>query len=353
MNRRQFIASAGAATATFVGAHTAQAAVDARRDPARFGLDLWSVRSQGWSAFQYIDHAVEQKLSVIQFADQGQLGGFDLDLARKVRAYADEKGILLEMGMETICPTSTGWSPERGRLEDRILRYVEISRILGSPVLRCFLGSARDRQGALPLQHHIDAMLATLRNVRNQVTDAGVKMAIENHSGDMQGRELAQVIEEAGKDWVGVVYDSGNPIWTIEDPMVALEHLAPYILTTHLRDSYVWISDEGVAARWVVFGEGNVGMPAVLQRMRQLCPQATVLLETITVRHNDLPVKRAAYWKHYEDVPAHEFMRFYALAEKGVAQAPLPQLTREQMAVRQLQDSNLGLVNIRKMFAAA
>jgi sugar phosphate isomerase/epimerase len=351
MNRRQFLSATGAVLAT---AHSASAAeIDASRDPARFGLDLWSVRSQGWNAFQYIDHAVEQKLSVIQFADQGQLGGFDLDLARKVRAYADEKGVLLEMGMETICPTSTGWNPSRGRLEDRILRYVEIARILGSPVLRCFLGSSRDRRGPLPLQHHIDSMLATLRNVRSQVTDAGVKMAIENHSGDLQGRELAQIVEEAGKDWVGVVYDSGNPIWTIEDPLVALEHLAPYILTSHLRDSYVWLSDEGVSARWVVFGEGNVGMPEVLRRLRELCPNASVLLETITVRHNDLPVKQLAFWKYYEEVPAHEFMRFYALAEKGKPQEPLPQLTPEQMAVRQLMDSNQGLVNIRKMFREA
>ena len=349
MNRRHFLSASSALALTL--SPSASANVDATRDPARFGLDLWSVRSQGWTAFQYIDHAVEQKLSVVQFADQGQLGGFDLDLARKVRSYADSKGVLLEMGMETICPTSGGWNPQRGRVEDRILRYIEISQILGSPVLRCFLGSARDRRGELPLRHHIDSMLGVLRNVRSEVTDSGVKMAIENHSGDLQGRELAQVIEEAGKDWVGVVYDSGNPVWTIEDPMVALEHLAPYILTSHLRDSYVWITDQGIAARWVVFGEGNVDSPAVLQRLRQLCPHASVLLETIPVRHNDLPVKQQAFWKHYEDVPAHEFMRFYALAEKGAPQPPLEELSREQMAARQLKDSNTSLANIRSVFA--
>lgn len=347
-------ASAATTAAAFALSQAQAAPIDARKDPPRFGLDLWSVRSQGWSAFQYIDHAVEQKLSVIQFADESQIGGMDLDHARKVRAYADEKGVKLEMGMEGICPTAgNGWDPKRGRLEDRVIRYAEISQILGSSLLRTFLGSSRDRQGKLPMRHHIDSMLGVMRNVRTRVTDLGVKIALENHSGDLQGRELAKVVEEAGKDWVGVVYDSGNPIWTIEDPMVALEHLAPYILTSHLRDSYVWLSDEGVAARWVVFGEGNVGMPAVLQRMRELCPQATVLLETITVRHNDLRVKQADYWKHYEDVPAHEFMRFYALAEKGKPQPPLPTLTKEQMAVRQLTDSNQGLVNIRKLFAGA
>jgi sugar phosphate isomerase/epimerase len=351
MDRRTFLgASSMAAIAAAGGASTAAAAGN---DPARFGLDLWSVRSQGWNAFQYIDHAVEQKLRVIQFADANTLGGLEPEHARKVKAYADQKGVLLEMGMGTICPTASGWGPKKGPIEPWILRHVEAAKLLGSPILRCLLGSARERKSEIPLAQHTEAMLKTLRNIRSRVTDMGVVMAIENHSGDYQGRELAPVIEEAGKDWVGVTYDSGNPIWTIEDPMVALEHLAPYIVSSHLRDSYVWVSDEGVAARWVVFGEGNVGMRDVLRVLLERCPKASVLLETITVRHNDLKVKRADFWKGYENVPANEFMRFYALAEKGNPQPPLPQLTREQMAVRQLEDSNQGIVNVRKMFAAS
>jgi sugar phosphate isomerase/epimerase len=348
MDRRAFLgASAAGALSSIAG----PVAIAAAKDPARFGLDLWSVRSQGWNAFQYIDHAVEHGLRVIQFADANTLGGLEPEHARKVKAYADEKGVLLEMGMGTICPTSSGWGPDKGPIEPWILKHVEVAKLLGSPILRCLLGSARERKGAIPLERHTEAMLKTLRNIRSQVTDLGVMMAIENHSGDYQGRELAPVVEEAGKDWVGVTYDSGNPIWTIEDPLVALEHLAPYIVSSHLRDSYVWVTEEGVAARWVVFGEGNVGMREVLRVLLERCPKASVLLETITVRHNDLKVKRPDFWKGYEKVPAHEYMRFYALAEKGNPQPPLPSLTREQMQVRQLEDSNQGIVNVRKMFA--
>ncbi|MDZ7637349.1 MAG: TIM barrel protein [Bryobacterales bacterium] len=350
MNRRTFLtASSVAAAYSATGVSTASGAGN---DPSRFGLDLWSVRSQGWNAFQYVDHAVEHSLKVIQFADANTLGGLHPEHARKVKAYADERGVLVEMGMGTICPTASGWNASKGPIEPWILRHVEAARLLGSPVLRCLMGSAKERKTELPLEKHTEAMLKTLRNLRSQVTDMGVVMAIENHSGDYQGRELAPIIEEAGKDWVGVVYDSGNPIWTIEDPMVALEHLAPYIVSSHLRDSYVWATEEGVAARWVVFGEGNVGMKDVLRVLLERCPNASILLETITVRHNDLKVKRSDFWKGYENVPANEFMRFYALAEKGNPQPPLPKLTKEEMAVRQLTDSNQGIVNVRKMFAA-
>ncbi|MCL4783302.1 MAG: sugar phosphate isomerase/epimerase [Bryobacterales bacterium] len=355
MHRRQFLATSalGASSlAATVSTSAAPRAIDTSRDPARFGLDLWSVRSQGWNAFQYVDHAVEHKLKVIQFADAHTLGGLEPEHARKVKAYADERGVLLEMGMGTICPTSSGWQGEKDPIEPWILRHVETAKLLGSPILRCLMGSAKERKSEIPLAKHTQAMLATLRNLRSRVTDMGVKMAIENHSGDYQGRELAPIVEEAGKDWVGVIFDSGNPIWTIEDPMVALEHLAPYVVSSHLRDSYVWTTEDGVAARWVVFGEGNVGIREVLRVLIERCPKASVLLETITVRHNDLRVKHPDFWKGYEEVPANEFMRFYALAEKGHPQPPLPQLTKEQMAARQLTDSNQGIVNVRGMFAA-
>ncbi|MCZ2157347.1 MAG: sugar phosphate isomerase/epimerase [Bryobacterales bacterium] len=349
MNRRHFLASSTFAAATL--AHGGTSPIDTSHDPVRFGLDLWSVRSQGWNAFQYVDHAVEHKLKVIQFADAHTLGSLDHDFARRVKAYADEKGVLLEMGMGTICPTSGGWRGKSEPIEPWILRHVEVARLLGSPILRCLMGGAAERRTEIPLAQHTEAMLATLRNIRSRVTDLGVKMAIENHSGDYQGRELAPIIEEAGPDWVGAVYDSGNPIWAIEDPMVALDHLAPYIVSSHLRDSYVWLTDEGVAARWVVFGEGNVGIRNVLHTLINRCPNASVLLETITMRHNDLKVKQPGFWRGYEDVPASEFIRFYMLAEKGKAQPPLPELTKEQMVVRQLVDSNQGLVNVRRMLA--
>ena len=70
-------------------------------------------------------------------------------------------------------------------------------------------------------------MLGVLARVKPQFVDADVKVSIENHAGDFQARRLRSVIEEAGKAWVGVTYDSGNPCWTLEDPLAAAEMLAP------------------------------------------------------------------------------------------------------------------------------
>ena len=48
--------------------------------------------------------------------------------------------------------------------------------------------------------------------------DAGVKIAIENHK-ELQAWETRQVIEAAGKEFVGSYLDTGNPVFVAEDPL--------------------------------------------------------------------------------------------------------------------------------------
>jgi len=72
-----------------------------------------------------------------------------------------------------------------------------------------------------------------------------VKIAVENHAGDMQAWELALLIEEAGRDFVGANVDSGNATWVCESPLRNLEIIGPYAATTSLRDSAIWESPQG------------------------------------------------------------------------------------------------------------
>src|SRR5260370_22189253 len=105
-------------------------------------------------------------------------------------------------------------------------------------------------------------MVAVLRNTRSRAQDANIKIAIETHAGDMQARELKSLVEAAGKDFVGVCLDSGNPLWTIEDPPLTLDTLHPYVLTSHVRDSAVWRGEGGAGAAGGGGGGGNGGIAA-------------------------------------------------------------------------------------------
>ena len=140
---------------------------------------------------------------------------------------------------------------------------VDAAKIVRSPIVRAVLGSGADRRSGI--EKHIESIVGVLKNSRSKLMDAGIKVAIENHAGDMQARELKMLVEAAGPDFVGVCLDSGNPVWTIEDPHLTLETLAPYVLTSHMRDSALWNTPEGAAVRWTRMGDGNMGMEDYLR----------------------------------------------------------------------------------------
>jgi 3-oxoisoapionate decarboxylase len=154
--------------------------------------------------------------------------------------------------------------------------------------------------------------------------DANIKIAIENHAGDMQARELKSLVEAAGKDFVGVCLDSGNPLWTIEDPHLTLETLYPYVLTSHVRDSAVWNVDEGAAVAWTRMGEGNVGIDEYVKKYAKLCPGRALSMETIVTGPRIFPYHDPKFWDAYRNDPAWEFERFIRIAERGKPYQKLP-----------------------------
>jgi hypothetical protein len=135
---------------------------------------------------------------------------------------------------------------------------------------------------------------------------------------------LKGLIEAAGSDYVGVCIDSGNAVWTIEDPHLTLETLAPYVLTSHVRDSYVFNSPRGTAVQWSRMGDGNIGMEDYLRTYVERCSGKAVSLEVIVSGSPRLfDYRNPQAWEIFRTTPAWEFARFLALCDKGTPR-PLP-----------------------------
>lgn len=156
-----------------------------------------------------------------------------------------------------------------------------------------------------------------MKSVRSQALDAQVKIAVENH-GDFQARELKTLVEETGRDFVGVCLDSGNAVTVLEDPVFTLEVLGPYVITTHIRDSIVYDHPRGAAYQWVALGDGTVDLKTFFAKYQELCPQAGVQLEILTGSPpRILPYLEPDFWKAFAKTTAPDFARFVALAKKG------------------------------------
>ena len=126
-----------------------------------------------------------------------------------------------------------------------------------------------------------------------------------------------QLIEAAGKDYVGANIDSGNACWTCEDPLQNLENLGPYTVTSSLRDSMVWESANGATVQWTAMGEGCIDLKKYFARFAELCPGVPVHIETISGFARELSYLKADFWKVYPKMKASDLAKFVAIAKKG------------------------------------
>ena len=284
----------------------------------KLGVDVFSLRFQDRTVFQHLEYAQQIGLDVVHFSDLAPFERLDADYLQQVKRKADELGISIEVGMGSICPTSTMFDGQNGTAVEQLSQMLRIAHTLGSPAVRCYLGSNADRRTELPFAAHMEAAIATCHAVRSLAKDLNVKVAIENHAGDMQARELKTLIEGAGPDFVGACIDSGNPLWVGESPFVTLEHLAPYVIMSHIRDSAVWAHPDGAAVQWVAMGDGTIGIHDWAQRYIESCPATNFTLEIITsIPPRVLNFLDPGYWQVYPDTPAAEFAQFLRLVRDG------------------------------------
>jgi len=280
------------------------------------GLDNFAVRAMGWKAPELIDYAASLGLDVLLISDLEAFGPLEPAALREVRRRAQDQGIGLYAGSWSICPTSPAFKPTWGTAEEHLRLGLRVASAVGSPIIRVVLGTRDDRKSPGGIAARVADTLAVLKACRSQALDSGVKIAIENHAGDLHSWELRALIEEAGTDYVGANFDTGNAAWTLEDPLDALERLGPVTLCSSLRDVMVWPIPEGAAIQWTAAGEGLIDWNALADRWTRLCPGVPIIIETISGFARTFAYRTDEFWRYYDrrlDVLA----RFESLANRG------------------------------------
>ncbi len=347
MHRRSFLQTlAVAASATALSANASRLfAANAKSTAPKIalGMDNFAVRAMAWKAPALIDYAASLKLDALLISDLDAFESLDDAPLRELRRRAADVGITIYAGSWSICPTSKAFRPNRGTAEEHLRLGLRVAKALGSPVFRVVLGTMEDRKTEGGIQARIADTVAVIKACRSQSLDLGVKIAIENHAGDMHSWELVQLIEAAGKDYVGANIDSGNAAWTLEDPMDVLENLGRYTLCSSLRDDMVWETPDGASVQWTAAGDGLIDWKAYAARWSQLCPQVPIMIETISGGPRNFPYKTEAFWKNYDKRPA-ALAKFEALAKRGraIPQFKAPPGPEGKIATQDFQKAELA-----------
>jgi sugar phosphate isomerase/epimerase len=324
LDRRAFVKSlAAVAAGSALGLPVlAQAQPQSSNRKIKLGMDNFSVRAMSWKAGALIDYAASLKLDSLFITDLRPFENFSDSYLQDLKKMAADRGLQIQPGSWSICPTSKAFKKDWGTAEEHLALGIRLAKALGSPVFRVILGTREDRKTEGGIEARIHDTVKVCQALRSQAIDAGVKIAVENHAGDMQAWELVTLIEEAGRDYVGVNLDSGNAAWTLEDPLESLEILGPYTVTTSLRDDMVWEFPDGAKVQWTAMGEGCLDLKTYFKRFAELCPGVPVHIETISGFAVEFPYLKPGFWDVWPKARARDFARFVALAKRGKALPP-------------------------------
>ena len=281
------------------------------------GLDHFSLRATGWKAPQYLDYAIEQKLDTLFLSELGVFESLGDDYLRAIRTKADAAGIKLYVGTGSVCDSSNTWKPANGSGIEHLALTIRIAKALGSPVARCYLGNQKDREADGGIERHIEQTVKVIKANKSRAEAEGIKIAIENHAGDMRAAELKMLIEAAGASYVGANIDPGNAMWVMEEPLSHLEILGPLTVCSSVRDSMVWEDEKGAVVQWTAIGEGLVDFKAYARRFAELAPGVPLNIETISGFSKPISWRDAEFMKKFPKVTEGDIAPFVAMAKRG------------------------------------
>ncbi|MHB8521066.1 MAG: sugar phosphate isomerase/epimerase family protein [Limisphaerales bacterium] len=162
----------------------------------------------------------------------------------------------------------------RGLDRDNLRANLKLAQRLGASFLRLVI----DRPGDEPSP---EETVARLRPLLPECERLGVRLAIENHDR-FPSATLARMIEDLGRDRVGICLDTVNSFGALEGPEVVVERLGEFTLCLHVKDFVVRrVSHQmGFVIEGCAAGQGRLDVPWLLKTLEKGAPRFNAILET-------------------------------------------------------------------------
>jgi sugar phosphate isomerase/epimerase len=248
------------------------------------------------------------------------LGARDAAACERLRARATEHGMDLE-GMVRL--------PRDRNDLDRFGAEVQTAARAGATVLRTAMLSGRRYETfatAADFRRFADAAVESLALAEPVAARHGVRLAVENHK-DWRADELIAILKRLDSAHVGVCVDTGNSIALLEDPIEVVEALAPWAVTTHVKDMGVQECENGFLLAEVPLGEGFLDLRRMVRTLRAARPEIRLNLEMITRDPLKVPCLTEKYWATFESLPGRHLARSLSMVRAHAAKHPLARIS--------------------------
>lgn len=229
-----------------------------------FSFEQHFLHQPGFDAFAFIDRAVELGVAGVHISMNGQnfrcAGGTDPGRLAAIAEAAAEAGLFVETD-------TSGTDP------DHLAQMALAARQIGADKLRTYTrhtGSTAEISAAT---------IADLKLAAGRVADQGMMLLLENHE-EFTGAEVMQILETVDHPTVQALYDFGNSMNVVEDPMTAARALAPFVHSVHLKDHILVRNGDAYQIVGVAGGTGRVDIKGILGFLLDRAPLDRVCVES-------------------------------------------------------------------------
>lgn len=198
---------------------------------------LYSAPRGTRSQAELIDLSAAMGLDSLEIFSSMEFARPDFDEARRIRRYADERGV-------SICCFSvyidvTG--DDRREQLDRLRAYAHVAQILGSPYLHHTLCSDFKHPQRIAEGREVFFARAVegAREIYDYAASLGVRAVYEDQGFLINGIDGFDAFLRAVERPVGVVADFGNIRQANEEIVEFIHRFAPHVVHAHLKDSVI------------------------------------------------------------------------------------------------------------------
>ena len=285
----------------------------------KIAIDSYTLKPLGLSPFELLDWAVLNGAEGVQFSEvhlpPGQVT--DKPFLEELKAYSARNGLFLEWGGGEHIPLDLA-TKKKKEIFPINRRAAEQASILGVSTIRsCSGGLMRWRKDLPKTDEFLGAMAVALKDQKSMLRDYGVVLAIETHF-EFTSFELLRLFEmceaEPG-EYLGICLDTMNLLTMLEDPVMATERLLPWVVTTHIKDGGLLLTDGGFVSFTAEAGKGVVDLGAIFEKLSTLNRDIRLTLED----HGGdflIPVFDPEFLAGFPDLTAPELVRLLHLANR-------------------------------------
>lgn len=189
---------------------------------------------------------------------------------------------------------------------------IRLASRVGARTVRTVAGGADfggdRRKLAGKWQPFLQEVLSGFREATRVAESLGIDFAVENHQ-DLASEELIWLCETIGSDRFGINLDTGNPLATAEEPLTFFNAVAPYLKNVHLKDYWIYLSEDGYHLVRCPLGQGVIDFPALFEILSKAKPNITMAVELGALEARHTRVLADDFWPEYPTRSAAQLAR--------------------------------------------